>query len=190
MQERKKLIFRSESWRRYLARQEAAVFPRLVTPRSLVVLWLSLALVIATSLAILLKETPVYSSGAAVVVSRDESVSGEIVFAVLLPGTPPQTIRPGNAGQVEASDDRPPITGSIIEVEKARIGLSEAASRFGLPADASSKIQFPASVVFLRITSGGHDLLRSDNRNVVYQAQVQSGTQRAISYVISGTTRE
>lgn len=194
MQEHQRLIFRSESWRRYLARQEATVFPRLVTPRSLAALWLLLALVMAASLTILSREAPVYSSGAAIAVTRDGNVSGEIVFAVFLPGQQPQAFHPGNAGSVELANNRPPITGSIIEVEKAQIGLSEATSRFGLPADACSRIRFPAAVVFLRITGGGHDLLRPDNRpdnlNDVYQAQVQRGTNRAISYVISATTAE
>src|SRR5262245_1858787 len=182
MEEHKRLIFRSESWRRYLARQEATVFPRLVTPRSLAALWLLLALVMATSLTVLLKEAPVYSSGKAIAVTKAESVSGEIVFAVLLPEKRPQAFRPGAAGSVELANNRPPITGSIIEVEKALIGLSEAMSRFGLPADAFSSIRFPAAVVFLRITAGGRGLLGADNRNVVYQARVRRGTQRAISY--------
>src|SRR5262245_5678862 len=152
MQEHQRLIFRSESWRRYLARQEAAVFPRLATPRSLAALWLLLALVITTSLTILSKQAPVYSSGAAVAVTRSENVSDEAVFAVLLPGQQPRAFRPGNGGNIELANNRPPITGSIIEVERAQIGLSEATSRFGLPADAFSKIRFPAAVVFLRIT--------------------------------------
>jgi hypothetical protein len=190
MHENKRLIFRSESWRRYLARQETTVFPRLVTPRSLAVMWLLLALVIAASLTILSKEAPVYSPGAAIAVTGGESFSAEIVFAVFLPGRQPQDFHPGNAGRVELAKNRPPITGSIIEVEKAQIGLSEATSRFGFPADAPSIIRFPASVAYLRITAGGPDLPGAVNRNVIYQAQVQRGTQRAISYVISATTRE
>jgi len=190
MQGRKRLIFRSESWRRYLARREATVFPRLVTPRSLAALWLLLALVMAAGLTILSKEAPVYSHGSAVAVTRGGIGNGETVFAVLLSGAKPRDFHPGNAAGVELAKNRPPIKGSIIEVENAQIGSAEAAARFGLRADACSTIRFPASVIFVRLTSDEHDLLRSDNRNVVYQAQVQRGTQRAISYVISATTRE
>src|SRR5215510_4380621 len=101
MQGHKRLIFRSESWRRYLARQEATVFPRLVTPRGLAALWLFLALVTATSLTILSKEAPVYISGAAIAVTRSGSVNDEIVFAVLLSGENPRDFHPGNAAGVE-----------------------------------------------------------------------------------------
>jgi len=190
MQEHKRFIFRNEAWRRYLARQEATVFPRLVTLRGLVALWLLLALIIAASLTILSMEAPVYSAGAAIAVTRGGNVSGEIVFAVLVSGEQPPAFRPGNAAIVGLAKNRPPVTGLIIEVEKARVGLSEAVARFGLPPDARSTIRFPASVVFVRLTADGGDLLRSDNRNVIYQARVQSGKQRAISYAISATTHE
>ena len=189
MQEQKRLIFRTESWRRYLARQEAAVFPRLTRPRSLAALWLLLALVLGASMTILSKEAPVYCPGAAIVVTKGGSLSGEVVFAVLLTGRP-QAFRSGNAGRVDLANNQPPITGSVIEVERAQIGWSEAASRFGFPADVRSTIRFPASVALLRITADGHDLFRPDNRNVFYRAQVQSGTRRVISYVISATTHE
>jgi len=190
MQENKRLIFRSESWRRYMERQEATVFPRLVTPRSLAFLWLLLALVMAAGLTILSKEAPVYSRGLAIAVMRGESASGEFVFAVLLSGAEPRDFHPGNAACVEVAKDRPPIKGSIIEVEKAQVGSSEAAARFGLRADVCSTLRFPASVILVRLKSDEHDLLGPDNRNVVYRAQVQRGTQRAISYVISATTHE
>src|SRR5215475_5518693 len=103
MQENKRLIFRSESWRRYMERQEATVFPRLATPRSLAVLWLLLALVIAASLTILSKEAPVYSHGSAIAVTKGGSASGEFVFAVLLSGAEPRDFHPGNGAFVEAA---------------------------------------------------------------------------------------
>jgi len=190
MQEPKKPIFRSEAWSRYLARQEAAVFPRLVTPRGLAALWSLLALVMAAGPAILSIEIPAYSPASAIAVVRSDNGSGEAVFVALAPGKEPNVFRPGNAAIVELADNRPPVTGSIIEVEKAQIGLQEAADRFGLPPGARSSIRFPASVVFVRPAADGGDLLRSVNRNVIYQAHVQSGKQRAISYVISAATHE
>jgi hypothetical protein len=188
MQEQKKSIFRSESWRRYLMRQEASVFPRLVTPRNFVILWGLLTAVLAISLWILLKETPVYTRGAAIAVKSDERAIGENIFAVLT-GDRPHAFQPGNAGAIELIENYAAITGTITEVENEQIGLAEAVSRFGLTGEACSVIQFPASVVFLRIPDVGHDMFRHENRTNVYKAQVQRGTQRAITYVISATTR-
>src|SRR5262249_62045909 len=129
MQGHKRLIFRSESWRRYLARQEATVFPRLVTPRGLAALWLLLALVMATGLTILSKEAPVYSHGSAVAVTRGGIGNGESLFAVLLSGAQPRDFHPGDAAGGELAKNPPPIKGSIIEVGNARIGSAEAAAR-------------------------------------------------------------
>jgi hypothetical protein len=189
MQEHKRSIFRSEAWSRYLARQEATVFPRLITPRNLAALWLLLALAIAAILMILSMEAPVYSSGTAIVVKGGVGGSDEIVLAVLLSRQQPYAFRLGNAASVELAKNQPPIIGYVIEVEKAQTSLQEAVTRFGLPADARSTIRFPASVVFVRLANNG-GLFAPVNQNVIYQAQVQSGTQSAISYVISATTHE
>ena len=189
MQEHKRPIFRSEALRRYLSRQEATVIPRLVMPRSLASLWIVLPLVMAASLTILSMDAPVYSSGVAIAVTRGGNAGAEAVLAALAPGEQPNTYQPGNAAVVELAKNRPPVIGSIIEVEKTQIGSSEAAARFGLSAEARSAIRFPTSVVFVRLTAGGGDLLRPDDRNVVYRVQVQHGQRRAISYVISAITK-
>ncbi len=188
MQDQKNPIFRSESWRRYLTRQEAAVFPRLVTPRNFAFLWLLLAAVIAISLMILFNKAPVYSPGTAIAFKRGDTAGEGSVFVVLAPGKPSQAFKAGGTGSVFLAENQPPVTGTITEIENTQIGLSEAISRFGLPAEACSTIRFPAAVLFLRITEGGHDLFRPGNQSNVYKAQVQHGTQRAISYVISATT--
>ena len=173
-----------------MARQEATVFPRLVTPRGLAALWLLLASVMAAGLAILSIETPAYSPASVIAVVRNGSGSGEAVLVALAPGKQPNVFHPGNAAIVELTNNRPPVTGSIIEVEKAQISLQEAAARFGLPTGALSAIRFPTSVVLVHPTADVGDLLRSVNRNVIYQAQIQSGKRRAISYVISAATHE
>jgi hypothetical protein len=190
MQEPKRQIFRTEAWNRYLARQEATVFPRLLTPHSLAVLWLLLALVIAGGSAILSMEAPVYSAASAIALTGAENNGSGAHFVALAPGTEPRAFQPGSGALVELAENRPPLTASIIEVEKAQIGLAEASMRFGLRADALSTIRFPASVIFVRLSADGGDLLRSVDRNVIYQAQVESGKQRAISYVISAGTNE
>src|SRR5215813_8742207 len=95
MQERKRQIFRNESWQRYLARQEAIVFPHLVTPRSLAVLWLILALIITASLLVLSIETSLFSPGVAVRMSGNESTPGEAVFALLFSGQMAPALRAG-----------------------------------------------------------------------------------------------
>src|SRR5262245_9746059 len=90
MQENKKIIFRSDSWRRYLERQEATVVPRLATPRSLAALWTILALVISASLTILAKKAPIYSPGLAIAGANVEMNNGDGDFTILLSGQPQQ----------------------------------------------------------------------------------------------------
>ena len=189
MQENKKIIFRSDSWRRYLERQEATVFPRLAAPRSLATLWMLLALIIATSLAILSKKAPTYSPGLAIARANGGMDNGDADFTILLSGQPKQAFHAGNSGLIEFADNTAPIMGSVIKVENSQIGLSEAMTRFGLSAETFASIRFPASVVNLRVTSTMTGGQRQANHKVVYQAQVQNGTKRAISYVISATTR-
>jgi hypothetical protein len=185
MQERKRQIFRNESWQRYLARQEATVFPRLVASRSLAALWLILALTLAASLLVLSREAPVYSSGVAVAVSGGNSPDGETVFVVLFPERDARSLRPGKAVEIEVAKEEAPITASVIHIETAPVSSADAMNRFGLATETLARIRFPASVAFAQPVEDMDGLLRAGNGSSGYTARVQHGSRRAISYLLS-----
>jgi hypothetical protein len=188
MLERKRSIFRNEALQRYLVRQEATVIPRLLRPRGLVALWLFLAVAIAASLVILLREAPAYTHGVAVAVERsvvDAGARVESAFAILLSGADADALRPGKIVKVEVSKGEPAITASIVTVEPELIDLPIAVARFRLTAEAGSTIRFPAAVAFAHPAGEVSGPFRSGRQHIIYKAYIQQSSQRAASYLFA-----
>jgi len=180
-------IFRKGAWERHLTRNEKAVFPKLVAPRTFAYLWLILALLSVGGMCALFAEVPVYAPALAVVVQGEAGGvapdGGEALVALFV--APEYLPQLGVHQRVffETRGGGGPLSRQIVAVEPRPLSPSAAQRRFALPANAAAKINGPAAVAFAPLGQppGGADA--ASYLGTTYNARVEIGTQRLIQFL-------
>jgi hypothetical protein len=182
MPEPQRSIFREDAVKRYLQGREETVFPRLVSPRSIVFLWVLFALLLAAGVIAWWTEVPVYASGPAVAVGEGLGAAASHVAVVAF--LPQESLSRLHAGQrlflkTGASNDRRAL--SVRAVDETIYSPDAAQARFRLSGGAAATLRAPTAAVRAELPLDAQALPASQYRGTVYQADVEVGSRRIIS---------
>lgn len=174
-------IFRPAAVRRYVQSREESVFPRLISPRTFIYLWILLGLLVASGLVAWFAQVPVYTSGLAVVVDwrgKARHIDDDVVLVAFLP---PEHLQVGQnlLMQFDATSER--LSRPIIAVEPEISSPDAARKRFALEGGAALAITQPAVVAIAQLEPVPTDLPASAYVGSVYRVDVQVGSRRVIS---------
>lgn len=181
MADRKRPIFRPEAIRRYAQARERSVRPRLIRPRSIVILWLLLVLTVAGGTIIWAGRIPVYASGTGVVVAqRGDSADGTVqaVVVIFLPPDAVSQLAPKQPVLFHLNAAQPIGTGKLVTVEPDVLGPDEARQRFLLRGGSALAITGPAAVAVARLDVPVPAGATTDYSGSIGVTQVRVGTQR------------
>jgi len=170
-------IFRESALAAYRRGAGNDVLPRLVSRRTVACAWILLVIVLATVALAWFVRVPSYVSGQGVVVPATTARDGNSAtrVALFLPPQDTTPIRTGQPARVVVLS-LSPIRATVVQVESDVAGPDAAERRLGLP---EAPTTGPSRVVLLR-------LARSLPARYVAssaQAQVETGSQRALSLV-------
>ncbi|HEY0735250.1 MAG TPA: hypothetical protein VGD69_10125 [Herpetosiphonaceae bacterium] len=174
-------VFRAEAVRRYMDRQEQAVLPRLIAPRTWLWLWLLAALLVGSAGSAWMAKVPVYMPGRAVVL--EPASSDHMVTALLV--LPPDALAQLQRGQpimVFSDRSRQPITGALIAVEPRIMSPVEIQHRFVLHMRGAQVADQPSAVALARLDLPP-DLPAVAYIGSHYQANAAVGSRRVLTFL-------
>ncbi|MGB9181377.1 MAG: hypothetical protein WCB68_19255 [Pyrinomonadaceae bacterium] len=186
MMEHKATIFRKEAWQRYMTRNEKAIFPKLVAPRTFIYLWLILTLLSIGGLFALFADIPIYAPALAVVVQETGSQEQDSKEARVALFVAPEYLSQLNVHQrvffkMNRGDEL--VSRQIVAIEPHVLSPSAAQKRFALGGNAAAKINESAAVAFVPLEQlpGGTDA--ASYLGTTYDARVEIGTQRLVQFL-------
>jgi hypothetical protein len=184
-------IFRDDAIRRYVESSRKSVLPRLVSPRTFIYLWFLLGLLVMGSIVAWFTRVPVYASGSAVVV-RWQSKKGTPEDIVVAAFFPPQYLSSLQTTQKlflrldamdvgGASRNENRLSRSIVAVKPEIISSDGIQKQFALNPRALGSVTQPAAVVIAQLEPIPAGLPASTYLGSVGSAQIEVGSQRAVS---------
>ena len=122
-------IFRLNAIKHYVDKQDESVLPRYVTPRSFLILWMLLLLLVCAFSLSYFAQIPINESGVGVVVRDAEQA---LVLAVVLPTN--SVAQAGNQSQIRLGGDNNVQT-QLAQADRAALSLAELKNRYGISAE-------------------------------------------------------
>lgn len=174
-------VFRPEAIRRYMQSREEAVFPRLISPRVVIYLWVLLGLLGIAALFAWLVKVPIYVSGLAVVVDRSQIAQDIQDDVVLVAFFPPGHLQAGQNLLVQFSATGERSSREIVAVEPEISSPDAARRKFALEDDAALAITQPAIVAVARFQPTPLRLPARAYVGSTYRVDVEVGSRRLIS---------
>ena len=174
-------IFRPDALRRYAQSRQQTVLPRFTSPRVFILMWILVALLVASVVAAWFARVPVFASGTAALVSPKEGDRGN--SAVVVAFLPQETLSHLRAGQsmfIEAREMRERIRLTVDGVEPEINSPATARVRFALGA-ASGAVTRPSAVALGRLEGEAAGLPAALYAGGVYRVEVEVGSRRVIS---------
>jgi hypothetical protein len=184
MQEAKCPIFRTDALQRYTRHREAAVVPRLVSPRTFLCLWFLLGLLVASGCLAWFARVPVYASGLAVVVDGRNSTPStreKALIVVFVPSEYLGRLRVGQALLLQLEERSKRLRTPIMAVEPGVSSPEMARRRFGLDAGAALAITQPAAIALARLQPLSSNLPEAAYVGSMYRAQIAVASRRVIA---------
>lgn len=180
-------IFRVDAVRHYAASKEKAVLPRIVAPGTMIYLWILIGLLLCAGIITWNTQVPVYASGSAVIVTeRDEKSPVAQDNTFFLVSVPPEYLSRLHAGQrlfLRSGSTNVMASRPIVAVEPEISSPDALQRRFNLSAGAASAITRPSAVAIASLEPPPSGLPVSTYTGSVYEADVEIGTRRAISFL-------
>jgi hypothetical protein len=195
-------IFREDAVRRYLDVKEKTVLPWLVRPRIFLFLWIMLGLIAAAGFVAWFTPVPVYASGPAVALdcsagagrplqdwpglggaARAAAPRSEVVLIAFLPARCRAQLRVGQRLFLRVSPMETGVCRSVTTVLPGVCSPDAAQQRFRLTPAAARRITEPTAIVVTRGEPGIDGLPDSTNAGSLYQADVEVGARRLVSYL-------
>lgn len=169
---KKPTIFRSEAVTKYCERQDEAVFPRFLRPKTFRFLWLLLVFLLLAGILAWFAEVPQFVTGQAVVIAG-EAVSGDGRLAILVPTTLQTILQVGQAIYI-------PTAAMAVEgiqaVEPDVLSPAEAAAVYNLPPGLITAPTIVISTSFEVEAFPAEAYVGS-----LYPARIQVGSQRLVT---------
>ncbi len=185
----KRSIYRPESVQRYLSGAQQGVLPRLVAPRVFIFLWLLLGLLLAVAGATWFTKVPVYSSGQAVVLQSEPSLTGISSFLIVA-FLPVEDLLKLHAEQTALVDFdghsgrlANPLTAVLAEV----ISPLAARHRFTLDGKTERAAARPSAVAIARLVRWPTGTNPASYVGGVYPVEVEIGSRRLSSFFFEPT---
>jgi hypothetical protein len=144
-------IFRPEVVRRFAERQEQAVLPRFLRPRTFLCLWILLALLAGAAVAGWQVRVPERVSGVAMIVVRP---GGEPEIVGLLPAAEATRLAAGQGLQLRLPGHAVAIDGTVGTVDPGVVSPAEAAATLGIADPAALGLSAMGPVVVVRAPLG------------------------------------
>jgi hypothetical protein len=158
----------------------------MVSPRTFLILWLLLAVLVAAVVAGWFVRTPVYAAGPATVVTQQAGDGGgDVSVVAFLPAAQLAHLKAGQTIFL-VLDGGAAMRRAVQTVEPTVLSPTEARTRFGLDAQAASALTGPVAVALVDAASFPSDLPASAYAGSVFRARVELGTRRLISLVPLG----
>lgn len=171
---KKSTIFRSEAVAKYHERQDEAVFPRFLLPKTFLFLWLLLGLLLFAGIVAWFAEAPQFITGQAVVVAG-EAMSDEGRLAILVPATRLPILQVGQAVHISTAA----ITVEGIQaVQPGVLSPAETTAVYNLP---PGLITAPTIVVWASFQVEAFSA--EQYLGSLYPVRIQVGSQRLITKI-------
>lgn len=182
LKDTKQFIFRDDAVRRYIESREKSVLPRLLSPQTFLYLWSLLGLLAASSFIAWFAKIPIYASGSAVVTrwqSKAEGIGEDPVVVAFLPPQHVTRLRTNQKLFLKFDGVGVRFSRTILIVEPAI--RSPDSIQNALSPSAAQAIAQPVAVVIARWEPVPTDLPASVYLGSLGRAEVEIGSQRAIS---------
>lgn len=183
MPEPNRSIFRPEALRFHIQRNEEPVYPRLISPRAFVILWILLGVVLSIGVLAVFAEVPVHASATGFMIEG----TAEPVLALLLPPRELRHLQPGQRAFIKRYDGNLAVA-RIFAVEGSLMGPAAVRSLLDLSETAASGIKEPVAVAFARLDAGALAGPAGLYQGSSFVAEIELGTRRAIT-LFPGATR-
>jgi hypothetical protein len=151
--EAKRSIFRGDAVRRYAQSREQAVLPRFVSPPTFLCLWILLGLLAASGFVAGITPVPVYASGPAIMIHRQDRTlppSHDMVVVAFLPPESLSHLRVGQRMFLTWSGTGERFSRPVFTIEPKILSPGAARKRFALDAATARAITGPAAVAMAR----------------------------------------
>jgi len=180
-------IFRPAAVRHYARSQAETVPPRFVSPRTFLILWILLTLLMVSSLSAWFARVPVYASTLAITV-RVTGTSDGVDLAVLVPPDLVGRLRVGQSLLLDAGGRQgTPASGypkrRIIALDRTVRSPEALRRRFGLQSTAALTVTRPAAIAFARLGPLPDRTPASRYFGSIYQVDVEVGSTRVLALV-------
>lgn len=177
-------IFRSEALRYRLQhhghRRSEVTFPRFMTHRVMVVLWVLLGVLAIGGGITCLPTVPVSAAGLAIVTTETWAESDAPAVAVLMQSEHHDRLEPGHAANVLLGVGGRGLDGTIVAVEPEPLTLAEVGERLGLPYSALSMMQGPVTLTWVTLDGQSQAAFGMDNFG---RADLEVGVRRAGTFL-------
>ena len=172
-------IFRNEAVERYRARQDASVYPKLMSSHGLPALWVALTLLIAAGLQILSIKIPFFAFGTAISCDQDR------LFIILIPANDAHHMAIGKEVRLESNKGNCQLRAYLTEIGAVQISPEMAVEQFGITGKLLSGIKFPLIAVHARGEVTESNTSCSNGSGIRFQAKVRVGSRRVFYYLYS-----
>jgi hypothetical protein len=169
-------IFRANAIRSYIAGREETVFPRFVSPRVFIYLWILMALLLSMVMVAWYIKYPIYDSAMAIATGDNSSqAAARVKLVVLLP--PTMQID----GPLILTSAQGRLNTTVLQLSSQAVSPKEFRERFALDPAVELLVSQPVKVAVIEAENPG---LPADLYNGgFFQVNVQTGSQRVISMV-------
>ena len=177
----KRMIFRKKALQQYIQNRDKTVLLRIASPPVFLCLWLLLLLFLIAGITAWFGQVPIYAYGSGIIAQAGSVLqqrSNEAAAVIFVPASPLPTLRTGLPARVWIGSTGPQWLSTVAVVEPGVISPSDARQHYGLGGNLASIVTQPSRVVIVKLalTPSAHLYAGS-----IVQAQVQVGTQRALS---------
>jgi len=182
----KSSIFRSQALDRYFGNKDRSVYPKLVSPRIFLLLWVFLGLIAAGGLLALIAEIPINVPALAVVIAPNggnESDEAGTLVAILFSPRNLSEVRAGQRVFINCNQERSPLISRILDVEAGVISPKAAEDQFALGQSTASKLNESKAVAFSQWERASDGALSASYVGSSYDARIEIGSRRAISLI-------
>lgn len=186
MDDRQRLIFRTEAIEHYLKGRETLLSPQSIRVHTLKYVWFLLMILLGSSAILLFTPVPVYIRGSAIIANRSihGQVDTDLMVVAFLPAESQPSLRAGQRLLIHLSAETR-IEQSIAAVEPEIVSPREARAKFALRQGKDQTVNQPVAVVLAQLSSltvpAGQD--RSAFVDNVVPVDVEIGARRAGSFI-------
>ncbi len=189
MKDENRMIFRVEALRRYAEGRERPVLPQFTSPRTMLLLWVLLSLLLLSGLVLMMIRVPVYATGLAVVPARDAldqkkaGAAGGATMVVFVPERNLPDLRIGQKVRWSFDQTSGRVATSILAIEPEVDSPADLQKRFGFSGTAAAYINGPMAVAFAHLEPAPGDRSIDKYAGSVYRVDVEIGRRRVISFL-------
>lgn len=169
-------LFRAHALHHYRLRRQQDVLPRLSAPPSLALLWIVLVLCLLGGLLAWNVRLPLSVPAAGVLISPQPT--GQLQALLFVPGSQRETLRPGQAVQLDLGMTGPHLHLAITSLSPRVLSPLQIRAQYHLDSTLGLAVRQPALVVVVLLSAGG---TLAQYAGSLVSAQIQTGSRSVLS---------